>query len=304
MESAISGRIDEGGPLAADGAIGIALDLGATPSSPGSAANAQVVQRSVNRVDPPPKTQPARRTGRSAAVPRGVGAGRTKVVGAQVDREPAYVLHSYPFSDTSLIVECLTRHHGRIALVAKGARRPKVEIDFSGKNELKNLRAAHWQGGATPLAGDALFMGFYVNELVMKLLARDDPHPALFDAYAKVLHALPGESGRQSALRLFERSAIEELGYGVAFAVDVQGAPVEPAARYGFRPDAGAVKLGPGQPADPEVSGQTLLDLEAGRLDNPTSAREARDLMRALLHHHLNGRPLATRQVLRELQQR
>jgi DNA repair protein RecO (recombination protein O) len=166
---------------------------------------------------------------------------------------------------------------------------------------LKNLKAAYWQGGAEPLAGDALFMGFYVNELVMKMLPREDGNVGLFEAYRTVLAALPNPASRELGLRCFERALIDALGYGVTFAADAGGAPVEPNARYAFRADAGAIRLQAGQTADPELAGQTLLDLEAGRLDNPVSAREARQLMRALVHHHLNGKPLATRQMMGEM---
>src|SRR3954464_9342317 len=140
-------------------------------------------------------------TERDNAAPAPVAAtsGSTRSRGTQRDGrisgQPAFVLHSYPYKETSLIVDMFTRDYGRVALVAKGAKRPlsklrgvlqtfqPLSISWSGKTEVRTLTAAEWIGGLVPLEKSALLCGFYLNELLVKLLARDDPHPALFDHY-------------------------------------------------------------------------------------------------------------------------
>jgi len=125
----------------------------------------------------------------------------------RISHEPAYVLHRYDWSESSLILEVFTRHHGRIALVAKGVKRPAssfrpvllplqpLEIAFGGDAEIRTLKGAEWLGGHTMPAGDALLSGYYLNELLLRLLARDDPHARLFDIYAATVRLLAPESG-------------------------------------------------------------------------------------------------------------
>ena len=118
----------------------------------------------------------------------------------RVSDEPAYVLHRYDWSESSLILEVFTRHQGRIALVAKGAKRPSsnfrpillplqpLRLSFGGDAEIRTLKGAEWVGGHVMPTGDALLSGYYLNELLLTLLARDDPHPALFDIYLSLIH--------------------------------------------------------------------------------------------------------------------
>ena len=148
----------------------------------------------------------------------------------RVSHEPAYVLHRYDWSESSLILETFTRHHGRIALVAKGAKRPSsnfrpvllplqpLQLNFSGDAEIRTLKGAEWMGGHVMPTGEALLSGYYVNELLLRLLARDDPHEALFDAYAAVVQVLASDhAGAQAAtqsaaLRAFELLLLREVG--------------------------------------------------------------------------------------------
>ena len=120
----------------------------------------------------------------------------------RADHQPGYVLHTYPYKETSLIVEAFTRAFGRVALLARGARRPRsamrgvllafhpLRLGWSASAELGNLISAEWAGALQPLAGRGLMCGFYLNELLLRLLPRDDPHEGLFDAYAESLKAL------------------------------------------------------------------------------------------------------------------
>ena len=141
--------------------------------------------------------------------------------------EPAFVLHSYPFRETSLIIDVYSRSHGRLAIVARGARRPKsglrgvlmnfqpLLLSWFGKGEVRTLHSAEWQGGQPYLQGTALMCGFYLNELLLNLLARDDPHEQLFDYYRATLYRLAHETDHAATLRCFERHMLQELGYAL-----------------------------------------------------------------------------------------
>ncbi len=234
---------------------------------------------------------------------------------ARIDNEPGFVLHSYPFRETSLVVEVFTRHHGRMALVARGARRPRsalrgqvqpftpLLLSWFGKSEVRTLHGAEWQGGLAPLAGMPLLCGFYLNELLLKLLARDDPHEALFDYYQATLGELsqPADNGLERVLRRFERHLLSEIGYAATFHEEAETAqPVCEEQAYYFVPERGPY-AGKGNSAGIPVSGRTLLDMDQDRFDSPVTRAEAKQLMRALINHHLGGKPLYTRQMLKEL---
>jgi len=234
---------------------------------------------------------------------------------ARVNNEPGFVLHTYPFKETSVVAEVFTRGHGRVALIARGARRPAsalrglvqpftpLLLSWFGKSELKTLHAAEWQGGLVSPQGRALMCGFYLNELLLRLLARGDAHELLYDRYVRTLEQLAGEAcaaDYERILRRFEKDLLAEIGYGATFDVDADsGAPIEPSARYVYQPERGALRA-VGQPGCP-VSGQTLIDLAAGRFERQETLVEAKSLMRALINHTLGAKPLYTRQLLREL---
>lgn len=233
----------------------------------------------------------------------------------RVDGEPAYVLHSYPFRETSLIVEVFSRNFGRMALMARGARRPRsalrgllmafqpLELGWAGKGEVLTLMKAEWQGGQAVLGGPALFCGYYLNELLLHLLPREDPHEALFDHYARTLRQFVGGVD-QAALRLFEKALLQELGYGLTLDRDRDGAPLAGERRYVYEVEHGPVAALPGQTESPWcVHGQTLLDLGAGRLESAPTLAESKQLMRALINHYLAGQELTTRRIFRDLQE-
>ena len=237
----------------------------------------------------------------------------------RVDAQAGFVLHSYPFRETSLIVEVFSRDHGRVALLARGARRPRsairglllgfqpLELGWAGSGEVQTLMKAEWVGGIPLLTGRALFVGYYLNELLINLLPREDAHPRLFDAYVDMLRAL-GDGVRESDLRQFETVLLQELGYGLSLSHDRQGDPVLPERRYRYEIEHGAEPLanGHGEVVDDAtamiVRGQTLLDMERGDFSDPVSALQAKQLMRNLMHHYLDGKVLETRKILRELQ--
>ena len=239
---------------------------------------------------------------------------------AKQDAQPAYLLHSYPYRETSLVIETFTRNRGRIALVARGARRPRsalrgvllafqpLTISWSGRAELRTLHKAEWQGGLPQLKGEALLCGFYLNELLLKLVARDDAHEALYDAYEQTLHALADGQLHDATLRRFELRLLKELGYAPSLDCEGHsGKSIEAAGRYHYQIESGpvrAVSYGDGAVQNRlELSGQTLLDMARDEYKNPVTLQQSKALMRMLINHYLGNQMLNTRQLLKDLQQ-
>jgi len=233
----------------------------------------------------------------------------------RTEREPAFVLHSYPYKETSLIVEAFTRHRGRVGLLARGARRPRsairgtllafhpLRLSWSASTELGTLTAAEWSGGQAALAGPGLMCGFYINELLLKLLPREDAHEALFDAYAGSVARLSAREDHASVLRGFERRLLTELGYAPLLERDAgSGLPVDPARRYAYEPERGPLVAESAAGQSLTVGGQTLLDIARDDYSRADTRDEARRLMRWLIAARLAGQTLHTREVLRELQ--
>lgn len=233
----------------------------------------------------------------------------------RVVNQPGFVLHSFPYKETSLIVDVFTREHGRVGLVAKGAKRPHsalrgvlqtfqlLSVAWTGKSELRTLTGAEWVGGLMPLEKSALLCGFYLNELLVKLLARDDPHPALFDHYITTLNELAHGEAAPIVLRKFERALLKETGVAADLTrCTVERAQVAPERNYVVDPERGPR---PAQPDDtwPVVSGKTLLDMEREDYSDAATQTQSKFLMRFLLAHQLGGAPVKTRQILVDLMQ-
>jgi DNA repair protein RecO (recombination protein O) len=248
--------------------------------------------------------------------------------------DKGYVLHSYPYRETSLILQVWTEKHGRLGLVARGARRPKsasrsvlipfqpLSLDWFGRGELRTLKAAEPAAPATPLGGSSLLSAFYLNELLLKLTTREDPHEGLFAAYDEAISDLRAISrgpvaagstlarGRQEeverALRRFELKLLQELGYAVELTREAgTHVPIVAEREYLYVVERGPIPA----PAEGEtpanavrLSGLTLIDLDRGRLDDAATAAQAKQLMRLLINHSLNGQELATRVMVRDLQ--
>lgn len=234
----------------------------------------------------------------------------------KVDGQPAWILHSYPYRETSLILDVFSRERGRLPLMARGARRPRsalrgvlqafqpLELGWFGAGEVRTLARAEWLGGMPLLAGRALLLGYYVNELLLKLLAREDAHPALFDAYAEAMHALARGEHDEAQLRLFEKTLLSELGYGLALERDaLSGEPVQAGNRYRYLIERGPVLAEPDAEPRSCVAGKTLLDLARDDCSDSQTLSESKTLMRMLLNHHLGGAPLQSRRVFIELQE-
>ncbi|MDO4904979.1 MAG: DNA repair protein RecO [Lautropia sp.] len=225
--------------------------------------------------------------------------------------ELGFVLHSHPYKETSLIVELFLRERGRISVVAKGARRPlsalrpvllqfqPVLFRLAGRSELRTLTHAEWQGGLAVPAGRALLFGFYLNELLIRLVAREDPHPRLFDAYFEALESLGGQGADERILRRFEWLLLKEIGYAPDLSADHRGRPLDPARAY--RLDDGLwvpVEL----PDNSCFSGQAIQHIAAGRYDQPGVLQQAKRLSRQVLGTPLEGASLNTRRILMDLQ--
>jgi DNA repair protein RecO (recombination protein O) len=222
----------------------------------------------------------------------------------------AFILHSYPYKESSLIVDVLTVDNGRMAMVAKGAKRPgsnlrgallslqPVEIVFSGRGEVKTLTQATWLPGQPWLTGKALMCGLYLNELLMKLLPREDSHPLLFDSYAATLMTLAESNEHSAILREFEIQLLAELGYGLQLDHDARsGEPLHSETLYRYDPLSGAMEHGGGV----LVSGRALLALKRGVFEDAALATEARNFVRTMIQFHLERRSLKTSNVMHDL---
>ncbi len=255
--------------------------------------------------------------------------------GGRVLLEGAYVLHRRPYRDSSLIVELLTCRHGRVAVVARGARRPRSRYrgvlepfrpllaSWQGRGELATLGGVEAQPGAAGLPAPLLPHGFYLNELLLRLLHRNDPCEEVFHLYAGVLRALAGmangsqkgaqnEVAVQRRLRIFEKRLLEALGYGPMLEQDVTGAAVDAKGLYYYVPQQGVRRAtscpakvprkDQGRERETAVThaylGRSLLDLAAETLDDVRSLRESRRLLRQVLRELLGDRPLHSRRLL------
>ena len=247
--------------------------------------------------------------------------------------EPAYVLHRYDWSESSLILETFTRHYGRVALVAKGAKKPTSNfrpvllplqplrvtytLGAEGHGEIHALKGAEWVGGHVMPTGDALLSGLYLNELLLRLLAREDTHAPLFDAYAGVVRVLGSEHGDalEPVLRSFELLLLREIGLLPALDAETSTlAALEPGARYALVPEAG---LRPVLPADRatlagsqwqalqralDAPGHYTATLRAIATAEGAVAADLKSQLRALLQYHCGSPVLRTRQLMMDLQ--
>lgn len=223
----------------------------------------------------------------------------------RVDGQPAWVLHDRPYRETSLLLEVLTRDYGRVGLVARGVRsaRPRIprgllkplvalELGWTGQGELGTLVAA--EATATPLRllGRALWSALYLNELMVRLLARQDPHPGIHQCYGECLVALSGAAALAWTLRRFERDALVELGYGLQLEFEAEhGHALEPDATYSYDPERGPLAWS-ARPLAPGLRGASLLALARDDCPDAAGLADLRRLMRVVLRHHLGGRDL------------
>jgi DNA repair protein RecO (recombination protein O) len=226
---------------------------------------------------------------------------------------PGYILHQYAYRDTSRIVEVFTAEHGRLTLFARGANGPKsalkgilrpfqrLLLSWSGKSEACQLVTAEVDGQVSNLPARRLMSGFYLNELLLKLTERCDPHPEIFSSYAVCMQSLCGGDAVEATLRRFEKRLLNDLGYGLDLAQTSEGQPVQADRYYRFALESGlqpCLAEAPGA-----VYGQSLADLQAESLDNVRSLRDAKRLLRVAMDTCLDGRTLKSREVMLALRQ-
>lgn len=220
----------------------------------------------------------------------------------------AYVLHTRRYGDTSLILDLLVRDQGRVSALSKGAlsrRRAGVQLEplrpllvsARGRGEVLTLVRAEPAGPPLMLAGRRLYCALYLNELLTRLTARQDPMPVLFDDYVQALEALAKEPQAEPVLRCFEVRLLTDLGLGLSLERDAAGHPLAASVRYTYDIETGP-RVAAAAAAD-TVSGQTLLALGSGAIAGDDVLGEARWLMRRIIGHHLGGRPLRSRELFR-----
>ncbi len=223
--------------------------------------------------------------------------------------QSAFVLHSRPYRESSALVDFFTPQ-GRLRAVLRSARgkagslaRPFVplEVEFNGRGELKNASRLEASGIAHWLNGDALFSGLYLNELLIRLLPTEVPHPAFFDHYAATLLALAEGRPLEPLLRAFEWRLLDELGYGFALDLDIAGQPIVAEGLYRLQPDAGLEPVGQLQPG--LFYGAELLAMAEADWSVPGALAAAKRLMRQALAPHLGGRPLVSRELFMNLKE-
>ncbi|MFC3551259.1 DNA repair protein RecO [Lysobacter cavernae] len=231
--------------------------------------------------------------------------------------EPAFVLHTRPWRETSLLVEVLSAEHGRIGLIARGVQGAKkqalraalqplqsIRFDAVQLGELARLTVAEALDVAPRLGGEALLAGFYLNELTLRLAPRQDPSPDLYLAYARARARLGGDDPLGWTLRRYERDLLEAIGFGFDWAHDGDGADIDPAARYRLDPEHGPRRLlsdrGHGDRSS-AATGRALLSLATDRLPEADDLSSLRRAMRGVLAHYLGPRGLKSWEMLAEL---
>lgn len=228
----------------------------------------------------------------------------------RVDSHPCYILHKRPYRETSLLVEVFSQLHGRIGLIARGAKRPsanqsaliqpfrRLSLAWSAKGELGTLIGIESDGEAIMLNGAALIAGFYINELVVRLLHRDEAHQKLFGDYDHVIQSLARHGSQEQELRLFEIRLLEGIGYGLVVDHDViSGEAVQPDACYEYVSERGPSVATEKTSGHVLIHGATLIDLFNRQFSSEQSLREAKSLLRQEIAQHLGGRALASRSL-------
>jgi len=224
-----------------------------------------------------------------------------------------YILHTYPFKETSLIAELFSKNHGRIPVVAKGARRPRsslrgmlqsfqlLQATWSGRGEMKTLHNIEWCDKFLQVDGNALICGFYINELIIRLLPREDSHKKLFDFYHHTMKVLAGGINLEVALRRFELRLLQELGYEVPLKEDESGELIIADKLYVYEVEYGPSELSKTNNGV-KILGQTLLDMAEDEYKEDNTQLQSKQLMRYLISHYLGDKPLNSRKLFTNLQ--
>lgn len=216
----------------------------------------------------------------------------------------AYFLHTRPYRETSVLADLFTAESGRIGGIWRGGRRARrsapqlfqpLLVDLQGSGELKTLRQVEPAGPALVLAGSALFSGFYLNELLNRLLPRDEVQPGLFMSYGQVLGELAEGARVESRLRYFEQQLLDALGFGIDYTHDAEtSSTIVESLYYDFHPERGFIRVSPGQPG---FSGTLLLHLAEGDMESVVALQALKRIHRRALACLLGNRPLKSREL-------
>lgn len=230
---------------------------------------------------------------------------------SRVMLEPAFVLHSRPYRNSSLIAELFTLRFGRVVVVARSARGPRSRyqgklqlfspllVSWSGRGDLKNLGDMECHGAMYRLEGKALLCGFYINELLIRLLKHEDPYPEVYHCYHELLHAFEKQDFSEIQLRYFEKRLLKELGYELPLHYDAATtSKIESEYKYRYDPERGFIQAMDVGGDSMLFSGDFLRAFEQESLNTLEDYRAAKRLMRLVLARHLGGRPLYTRSLL------
>lgn len=230
----------------------------------------------------------------------------------RIDLHPAYILHTTPYRDTSLLIDVFSHEHGRLGMVARGVRGSRAKnkqplqpfrrmlLSWQSKSDLATL--THWEteGLPTALNGKNLLSGFYLNELLLRLTHRHDPHPQLFEDYQRALQCLANASSPDACLRRFELALLNELGYGLILDHDADsGAAIEKEQLYCYYLEHGPIHES-GYCSGVPLHGETLLELASTEFSSERSLKQAKQLMRSILGRYLGDKPLKSREVFRQ----
>jgi DNA repair protein RecO (recombination protein O) len=228
--------------------------------------------------------------------------------------EPAYLLHQRGYSETSLLIDVFSRNYGRMTAIAKGVKQKKsrtrgilvpfqpLVVGWSGRGEVKTLTDADSLAFRKTMKGERLFCGYYINELILRMLHRSDSHETLFASYEYALEGLVNESDLERTLRIFEKRLLQELGYGLHLTTDTDtGAAIESSARYRYLAEIGPVLDNGQKQMGVMVHGESLKVLHEEGEFFSLHRRELKQLTRVMLDRHLEGRPLYSRRMYSQL---
>jgi DNA repair protein RecO (recombination protein O) len=234
-------------------------------------------------------------------------------VSNRTELQPAFVLHTRLYRETSLLVDFLTQDQGRLSVIARGARRPKspyrglvapfipLLVSYLGGGELKTLIQAEPQGPGLSLSGERLVSGLYLNELCVRLVPVQIPVPELFETYGKTVELIAQGEPLAPVLRVFEKQLLSSLGHDLCLSHDTDQQPIVAEDHYLYDLERGPYRVSPESvPAQMSglIHGQTLLDLAAEKLTSPLACSQAKSLLQSMINALLGGKPVLSKQLL------
>lgn len=228
-----------------------------------------------------------------------------------MELQPAFILHTRPYQESSLLIQAFSRDTGKLDLIAKGVRRPKSNLrailqpfqplllSGRGRSSLWTLTHAEARYWLPEFKRDYLASAFYLNELLLHLLPLQEPEPALFDRYEQTLGDFAQQAALQPTLRIFEKHLLQQLGYGLNLSHEANSQiPLQAQQRYRYQMEAGAIPHHHPMSGGVPIQGASLLALAQEQLNDPTILQELKLLMRTLLDQYLGHRPLQSRELL------